>query len=73
MKDVIIIGAGIAGLTAGLELEEGGIDFQILESSNRAGGKLGSVRVGDYLVETGPHLFSSASCPLLSLLILATY
>lgn len=67
MKDIIIIGAGIAGLTAGLELEEAGIDFQILESSNRAGGKLGSVRVNGYLVETGPHLFSSGSTEIMDL------
>ena len=67
MKDVIIIGAGIAGLTAGLELEEAGIDFQILESSNRAGGMLESVRKDNYLVETGPHLFSSVSAEIMEL------
>jgi monoamine oxidase len=32
MKDVIIIGAGIAGLSAGLELHKNNIDFQILET-----------------------------------------
>ena len=35
---VIVIGAGLAGLAAGLQLQKLGIDFQIIEGSNGPGG-----------------------------------
>ena len=37
---VIIIGAGLAGLYAGLLLKQRGIDFNILEASQRIGGRI---------------------------------
>ena len=40
-KKVLIIGAGAAGLYAGYTLHKQGIDFTILEASNRIGGRLG--------------------------------
>ena len=61
MKDVIIIGAGIAGLSAGFDLHKNNIDFQILEPQDRAGGNIETLKIGDYLVESGPHTFSSLS------------
>lgn len=61
MKDVIIIGAGIAGLSAGFELYKNNIDFQILEPENRVGGNIETLKIGDYLVESGPNTFSSLS------------
>ena len=61
MKDVIIIGAGIAGLSAGFELSKNNIDFQILEASGRVGGVVETQKVDDYLIENGPHTFSSFS------------
>lgn len=36
---VIIVGAGVAGLSAGMELARNGIDFRILEASGRYGGR----------------------------------
>ncbi|MCB9235576.1 MAG: FAD-dependent oxidoreductase [Bacteroidia bacterium] len=38
---VVIIGAGVAGLYAGYLLRNYGIDFLILEASDRAGGRMG--------------------------------
>ena len=38
MSDVIIIGAGITGLSCAWRLKKLGIESTILESSNRAGG-----------------------------------
>lgn len=61
MKDVIIIGAGIAGLSAGFELYKNAIDFQILETSSRAGGCIESLSIDDFLIETGPNTFSSSA------------
>ena len=61
MKDVIIIGGGIAGLSAGFELYKNNIDFQILETSYRVGGNIETLKIGDYLIETGPHTISSVN------------
>ncbi len=43
-KKVIIIGAGLAGLTTGYELMQAGHDVTILEARNRAGGRVFTVR-----------------------------
>lgn len=67
MKDVIIIGAGIAGLSAGFELQKDNIDFQILEPLDRVGGVIETLKIDDYLIETGPNTFSSFSQDLLNL------
>jgi len=39
-KKVLVIGAGVAGLTAGHLLKEQGTEFQILEASSRWGGRI---------------------------------
>ena len=67
MKDVIVIGAGIAGLSAAFELHKNNIDFQILEASNRVGGVIETLKTDDYLIETGPQTFSSLSYETLEL------
>ncbi len=46
--DVIVIGAGLAGLTAALELERGGASVIVLEAANRVGGRL-------YTLDDLPH------------------
>ena len=61
---VIIIGAGIAGLTAGYRLRQAGIPFRIYEAQNRVGGRMYSLRnffadgqvceLGGELIDT-PH------------------
>ena len=37
--DVVIVGAGAAGIGAGLELQARGVPFVILEAANRIGGR----------------------------------
>lgn len=41
---VIIIGAGIAGLTAGYRLRQAGLPIRIIEAQNRTGGRMYSLR-----------------------------
>lgn len=62
---VIIIGAGIAGLTAGYRLRQAGIPIRIIEAQNRVGGRMYSLRnffadgqvceLGGELIDT-PHV-----------------
>ncbi len=52
-KKVVILGAGIAGLTAAYELRQRGYDVQIIEASHRAGGRNLTLRGGDLIDECG--------------------
>ncbi len=47
-----MLGAGAAGLAAGLALRDRGADVIVLEAAPRAGGKLGSLRKGGFLLES---------------------
>ncbi len=48
---VLILGAGLAGMTAALELRQAGYKVKILEYNNRAGGRNWTVRGGDTFSE----------------------
>jgi monoamine oxidase len=50
---VLILGAGLAGMTAALELRKAGYKVQILEFNSRAGGRNWTLRGGDSFTELG--------------------
>ena len=50
---VLILGAGVAGMAAALELRNAGYKVQILEYNDRAGGRCWSLRGGDSYTELG--------------------
>jgi monoamine oxidase len=52
---VLILGAGLAGMTAALELRNAGYKVQVLEFNARAGGRNWTLRGGDTFVELGGH------------------
>src|SRR5436190_23214907 len=54
MPDVVIIGAGISGLTCAHRLQQLGLDALVLDSGDRIGGVIRSQRVQEHLVEWGP-------------------
>jgi protoporphyrinogen/coproporphyrinogen III oxidase len=50
---IIIVGAGITGLSAAFTLFARGIPFQVLESSSRAGGLISTERIDGFTIEAG--------------------
>nr|XP_054753462.1 lysine-specific histone demethylase 1A-like [Lytechinus pictus] len=50
---VIIIGSGIAGLTAGRQLQTFGIDVILLEARDRVGGRVTTYRKNNYVADLG--------------------
>jgi len=55
----VVVGGGIAGLTAALELAEGGASVTVVEASDRFGGKIATNRVDGLVVEAGADSFLS--------------
>ena len=54
--DVIVIGAGLGGLTAAALLAKAGKKVLVLEKSDRVGGYFSSVTIGKYIWNNGPRL-----------------
>src|ERR1700727_4117097 len=52
---VLILGAGMAGMTAAYELRNAGYKVQVLEYNARAGGRNWTLRGGDRYTELGGH------------------
>ncbi|WP_345795754.1 protoporphyrinogen oxidase [Castellaniella sp. MT123] len=73
VRRVAIIGGGITGLSAAFrihqEIHRSGVplDWVMLESQDRLGGKIRTVRHGDFLIETGPDSFHPGGGSLLEL------
>ena len=64
---VIIIGAGPSGLIAGYNFLLKGYDVSIYEQSNLTGGMCRSWKMGDYILDTGPHIYHTPDRDLESL------
>lgn len=54
-RTIVIIGAGISGLTVAHALVRTGRDVLVLEQSEHPGGFIGSERIGGFLMEHGPN------------------
>lgn len=53
--DILIIGAGLTGLTTGFWLTRAGKDIHILEKADRVGGQIHTFREKDFVYESGPN------------------
>ena len=58
MTRVVIVGAGVGGLGAGVRLAAAGCDVLVLEAADQVGGKLGIARSEGHTFDTGPSLLT---------------
>lgn len=58
--DVIVIGAGPAGLAAAHHLTEGGMRVTVLEATERVGGRMATDSVDGFRLDRGPQLLNTA-------------
>jgi oxygen-dependent protoporphyrinogen oxidase len=60
MAKVIVVGGGIAGLSAAYRLQQRGFEVLVLEREAVAGGRMRSERHGGYVVERGAQFIASS-------------
>jgi squalene-associated FAD-dependent desaturase len=56
-RTAVVIGGGLAGITAAIELREAGVGVTLLEARPRLGGATTSFSRGDLTIDTGQHVF----------------
>jgi oxygen-dependent protoporphyrinogen oxidase len=59
LASVVVVGAGVAGLTCAWRLQQAGHDVEVLEREATPGGRMRSERRGGYLVERGAQFIAS--------------
>lgn len=57
--EVIVIGAGLAGLSTAIHLQEAGVDVAIIEASDRPGGRVTSDLIDGFICDRGFQLINS--------------
>ena len=56
-RGVVVIGGGLAGITAAITLREAGVGVTLLEARPRLGGATSSFSRGELKIDTGQHVF----------------
>jgi protoporphyrinogen/coproporphyrinogen III oxidase len=54
---VAVVGAGLAGLTAAFRLQQQGFDVTVFESRDRVGGRVWTIRKGDFIMDLGAAFY----------------
>lgn len=52
-----VIGAGMAGMAAAYELKKAGFDVTVFENRDRVGGRIWTIRKGDFLMDLGTAVY----------------
>jgi protoporphyrinogen oxidase len=58
-SDVLVVGAGLAGLSAAIKLQEAGRNARVIESSDRPGGRVTSDIIDGFICDRGFQLINS--------------
>jgi glycine/D-amino acid oxidase-like deaminating enzyme len=58
-SDILIVGAGLAGLSAAITLQEAGRDVRLIESSDRPGGRVTSDIIDGFICDRGFQLINA--------------
>lgn len=56
-ETVAVVGAGMAGLAAAYDLQRAGYETTVFEARDRVGGRIWSVRKGDFLMDLGAAFY----------------
>jgi protoporphyrinogen oxidase len=65
-KPIVILGAGCAGLAAGMRLTQRGYPVVLIERADHVGGLAGGVRINGNTYEYGPHTFHTTDSEILN-------
>ena len=57
--EVLIVGAGLAGLSTAIHLEAAGVEVTVIESSDRAGGRVASDVIDGFICDRGFQLINA--------------
>jgi protoporphyrinogen oxidase len=55
-RNVVVVGGGLAGITAAIALKDAGLDVTLTEARPRLGGAASSFRRGDLMIDNGQHV-----------------
>ena len=55
---ILIVGAGVGGLTSALELAHQGLDVTVIEKNSVPGGKIRGIQIGSLPIDSGPTVFT---------------
>jgi phytoene dehydrogenase-like protein len=58
--DVLVVGAGLAGLACARDLIDSGLTVRVLEASDAVGGRMRTDRVGGFTVDRGFQVFNTS-------------
>src|SRR5262245_17787663 len=61
MRDVVIVGGGLSGLAAAIELETLKIPYRLIEVKNRLGGSIATQQRDGFIFDTGAFAFPRAA------------
>ena len=58
--DVLIVGAGVSGITCAIKCQELGLNYALIDKNCRVGGRLGSVYGNGYIFDIGFQVFNTS-------------